>query len=153
MTNEQMKTIEDFGDLLTKQIEKINKKGDIAPEELQRMDKAVDILKDISVICAMEEYGEDPEMKMYSSTGYYGASYGGNSRGYMPMDMGYGYSANGNGNGGYSSRRNSMGRYSRGRSMDDANHKMRMDLEDRLNHAEDQSERDAIMKCLRALDG
>ena len=72
MTSEQMRTIKDFGELLCKQIDKINKKGDITPDELQRMDKAVDIIKDITVICAMEEYGKDPEEEMYSSMGYYG---------------------------------------------------------------------------------
>ena len=56
-----MNTITDFVDLLCKQIEKINKKGDITPDELTRMDKAIDIVKDCSVICAMEEYGKDPE--------------------------------------------------------------------------------------------
>ena len=72
MTREQMNTITDFVDLLCKQIDKINKKGDITPDELQRMDKAIDIIKDCSVICAMETYGKDPEEEMYSSMGYYG---------------------------------------------------------------------------------
>ena len=72
MTSEQMRTVKEFGELLCKQIDKINKKGDITPDELQRMDKAVDIIKDITVICAMEEYGKDPEEEMYSSMGYYG---------------------------------------------------------------------------------
>ena len=67
MTHEQMQTIKDFSEMLTKQIDKINKKGDISPDELQRMDKAIDIIKDISVICAMEEYGNNPEEEMYSS--------------------------------------------------------------------------------------
>ena len=84
MTREQMNTITDFVDLLCKQIEKINKKGDITPDELTRMDKAIDIIKDCSVICAMEEYGQDPEGELYSLnslTGYYGR----NSRTQMPM--------------------------------------------------------------------
>ena len=148
MTHENMKIIKDFGELLCKQIEKINKKGDITPDELTRMDKAVDIVKDISVICAMEEYGEDPEEEMYSSMGYYGR----NSRsatpnirnlgGRMPM-----YSSQG---------RDSMGRYSstmdNGYSRDEANHKMRTDLEMKLASASNEEERKAIMKCLRALD-
>ena len=132
MTDHQIKVIEDFNSLLISQIEKINKKGDITPDELMRMDKAVDIIKDISVICAMEDYGEDMEERLYSSTGYYGR----NSREYMPM---------------YSHRdmRRSGRRYSR----DDASQKMKTDLEERLANAEDQSEREAIMKCLKALDG
>ena len=138
MTEFQMKTLNDFSEMLCKQIDKVNKKGDISPEELQRMDKAVDIIKDISVICAMEEYGYDTEEDAYSKTGMYGYS---RDPYYMPPY----YSRN--------AHRNSMGRYSRGYSRDDATHKMKIDLEDRLANAQDQSERDAIMKCLRALDG
>ena len=135
MTHEQMQTIKDFGEMLTKQIEKINKKGDISPDELQRMDKAIDIIKDISVICAMEEYGNNPEEEMYSSMGYYGR----NSRTpYM---------------GGYSGARDSMGRYSsRGYSRDGAAQKMRHDLELKLAEANTQEERDMIMRCMDALE-
>lgn len=135
MTHEQMQTIKDFSEMLTKQIEKINKKGDISPDELQRMDKAVDIIKDISVICAMEEYGSNPEEEMYSSMGYYGR----NSR--MPYM------------GGYSGARDSIGRYSsRGYSRDDGTHKMRSDLEMKLANATDERERQMYMKWLRDLD-
>ena len=148
MTMEQMKTIKDFGDLLCKQIDKVNKKGDISPDELQRMDKAVDIIKDISIICAMEEYGQDPEQELYSSTGMYGR----NSRGpvhdpmritlpYNPAPM---YSATG---------RDSVGRYSsRGYSRDGAAQKMRHDLELKLAEANTQEERDMIMRCMDALE-
>lgn len=147
MTMEQMKTIKDFGDLLCKQIDKVNKKGDISPDELQRMDKAIDIIKDISVICAMEEYGQDPEEAMYSSAGYYGR----NSRTMMPYSgsavplVTYGN--------GYSGARDSMGRYSsRGYSRDGAAQKMRHDLELKLAEANTQEERDMIMRCMDALE-
>ena len=148
MTHEQMQTIKDFGEMLTKQIDKINKKGDISPDELQRMDKAIDIIKDISVICAMEEYGNNPEEEMYSSMGYYGR----NSRApvHDPMRMGMPYnpapmySATG---------RDSMGRYSsRGYSRDGAAQKMRHDLELKLAEANTQEERDMIMRCMDALE-
>ena len=138
MTQEQMRTIKEFGEMLCKQIDKINKKGDITPDELQRMDKAVDIIKDISVICAMEEYGKDPEEEMYSSMGYYGR----NSRGYvhdpmrnMPM---------------YSSQqiRDSMGRYSRD---DGAKQTMRHDLEMKLANARNEDERQMYMRMMDAL--
>lgn len=140
MTFEQMKTIKDFGDLLCKQIDKINKKGDITPDELQRMDKAIDIIKDISVICAMEEYGQDPEEQMYSSTGYYGR----NSRtpGYPHMPM---YSSQG---------RDSMGRYSSsmGYSRDDgAKQTMRHDLEMKLANARNEDERQMYMRMMEAI--
>ena len=136
MTMEQMKTIKDFGDLLCKQIDKVNKKGDISPDELQRMDKAIDIIKDISIICAMEEYGQDPEQELYSSTGMYGR----NSRTQMPM-----WSSQG---------RDSMGRYSSsmGYSRDDGMHEMRSDLEMKLANAKNERERQLYMKWLRDLD-
>ena len=144
MTMEQMKTVKDFGELLCRQIDKINKKGDITPDELQRMDKAVDIIKDISVICAMEEYGKDPEEEMYSSMGYYGR----NSRtGMMPL---YGS------HGGYSAQgRDSMGRYSSamGYSRDDsAKQSMRHDLEMKMANARNDDERQMYMRMMDALD-
>lgn len=140
MNNEHMHIIKNFSDMLVKQIDKINKKGDITPDELAKMDKAVDIIKDIQVICAMQEAGYNPEEEMYSSAGYYGR----NSR----MEYGYPpYSSAG----GYSSRRGysrSEGNYSRA----DASYKMRSDLEQKLNMTSDEAEREMIMKCLRALD-
>ena len=136
MTSEQMRTVKEFGELLCKQIDKINKKGDITPDELQRMDKAVDIIKDITVICAMEEYGKDPEEEMYSSMGYYGR----NSRN-MPA-----WSSQG---------RDSMGRYSStmGYSRDDgANQTMRHDLELKLAGARNEEERQMYMRMMDALE-
>ena len=136
MTSEQMRTVKEFGDLLCKQIDKINKKGDITPDELQRMDKAVDIIKDITVICAMEEYGKDPEEEMYSSMGYYGR----NSRN-MPA-----WSSQG---------RDSMGRYSStmGYSRDDgAKQTMRHDLELKLAGARNEEERQMYMRMMDALE-
>lgn len=141
MTQEQMHIIKEFGEMLCKQIDKINKKGDITPDELQRMDKAVDIIKDISVICAMEEYGEDPEEEIYSSTGYYGRNSrtAGNMR-RMPM-----YSSQG---------RDSMGRYSSamGYSRDDgAKQTMRHDLEMKMANARNDEERQMYMRMMDAI--
>jgi hypothetical protein len=141
MTREQMNTITEFVDLLCKQIDKINKKGDITPDELTRMDKAIDIVKDCSVICAMEEYGQDPEGELYplnSLTGYYGR----NSRTQMPM-----WSSQG---------RDSMGRYSSsmGYSRDDgAKQTMRHDLEMKLANARNEEERHMYMRMMDALNG
>lgn len=134
LNNEQKKIMMDHVDMLCKQLDKMNKKGDITPDELKRAGDVFDIVKDYETICAMEEYGQDPEEEIYSSMGYYGH----NSRtaGMRRMPM---YSAQG---------RDSMGRYSR----DDANHKMRTDLELKLASATDEEERKAIMRCLRALD-
>lgn len=141
MTREQMNTVADFVDLLCKQIEKINKKGDITPDELNRMDKAIDIVKDCSVICAMEEYGKDPEEELYSSMGYYGR----NSRTAQPMMRMPMYSSQG---------RDSMGRYSStmGYSRDDsAKQTMRHDLEMKLANARNEEERQMYMRMMDAL--
>lgn len=146
MTREQMNTITDFVDLLCKQIDKINKKGDITPDELTRMDKAIDIIKDCSVICAMETYGQDPEEEMYSSMGYYGR----NSRTQMPYAMS---PVNLHTNG-YSGARDSMGRYSSsmGYSRDDgAKQTMRHDLEMKLANARTEDERQMYMRMMDAL--
>ena len=139
MTREQMNTITDFVDLLCKQIDKINKKGDITPDELTRMDKAIDIIKDCSVICAIETYGKDPEEEMYSSMGYYGRPIA-NSRTQMPM-----WSSQG---------RDSMGRYSSsmGYSRDDgAKQTMRHDLEMKLANARNEDERQMYMRMMEAM--
>jgi hypothetical protein len=146
LTNEQKKIMSDHVDMLCKQLDKMNKKGDITPDELKRSGDVFDIVKDYEVICAMEDYGQDPEEEMYSSMGYYGRNsrtatpYVHDPSGRMPM-----YSAQG---------RDSMGRYSSamGYSRDEANHKMRTDLEMKLASASNEEERNAIMKCLRALD-
>ena len=139
MTREQMNTITDFVDLLCKQIDKINKKGDITPDELNRMDKVIDIIKDCSVICAMEEYGKDPEEEMYFSMGYYGRI--SSTPGYPHMPV---YSSQG---------RDSMGRYSSmGYSRDDgAKQTMRHDLEMKLANARNEDERQMYMRMMDAL--
>jgi hypothetical protein len=152
LTNEQKKIMSDHVDMLCKQLDKMNKKGDITPDELKRSSDVFDIVKDYEVICAMEDYGHDPEEEMYSSMGYYGrnsrtaAPYVHDPAGKMPM-----YSAQG---------RDSMGRYSsamgngysQGYSRDDGKAKTRRDLEMKLANATDERERNAIMTCLEALN-
>lgn len=142
LNNEQKTIISDHINLILKQMDKINKKGDITPDELNRTRLIIDEVKDYEVICAMEDYGKDPEEEMYSSMGYYGR----NSRTmYPPMYSAENYSARG---------RNSMGQYTSrgGYSRNDAYDKMRSDLEMKLNSATDEREREMIMKCLRSLD-
>ena len=46
-------------DLLCEELDKINKKHDVSPADLEMTYKAIDIIKDISTIEAMEEYGDD----------------------------------------------------------------------------------------------
>ena len=135
LNNEQKKIMMDHVDMLCKQLDKMNKKGDITPDELKRSTDVFDIVKDYEVICAMEDYGHDPEEEMYSSMGYYGR----NSRTAMPM---------------YSSQeRDSMGRYSStmGYSRDDAKMNMRRDLEMKMANAGTVEERQMYKRMMDAL--
>ena len=136
LNNEQKKIMMDHVDMLCKQIDKMNKKGDITPDELKRSGEVFDILKDFETICAMEEYGQDPEGEMYSSMGYYGR----NSRTQMPM-----WSSQG---------RDSMGRYSStmGYSREDgAKQTMRHDLELKMANARTEDERQMYMRMMEAM--
>jgi len=104
-----MEILYELKDLLCEELDKINKKHDINPGELEMAYKAVDIIKDISTIEAMEEYGDEysydddmsyarnrDSMGRYSSRrgrrSYDGGNYS-NRRSYndhmMPMDRGY----------------------------------------------------------------
>ena len=98
---------------------------------------AIDIVKDCSVICAMEEYGKNPEEEMYSSTGYYGR----NSRGYVHDPMRNQTTAVPM----YSS---TMG-YSRDGG---AKQSMRHDLEMKLANARNEEERQMYMRMMDALE-
>ena len=142
LNNEQKKIMMDHVDMLCKQLDKMNKKGDITPDELKRSTDVFDIVKDYEVICAMEEYGKDPEEEMYSSMGYYGR----NSRTAQPMTRMPMYSSQG---------RDSMGRYSStmGYSRDDgAKQTMRHDLEMKMAGARDEEERQMYMRLMDALE-
>lgn len=103
-----MEILYDLKDLICEELDKINKKHDINPGELEMAYKAVDIIKDISTIEAMEEYGDEysydddmsyarnrDSMGRYSSRrgrrSYDGGNYS-NRRSYndrMSMDGGY----------------------------------------------------------------
>ena len=141
LNNEQKKIMMDHVDMLCKQLDKMNKKGDITPDELKRSGEVFDIVKDFETICAMEEYGKDPEEEMYSSMGYYGR----NSRTAMPMTRMPMYSSQG---------RDSMGRYSStmGYSRDGAKQTMRHELEMKMAGAHDDEERQMYMRMMDALE-
>ena len=103
-----MEILYDLKDLICEELDKINKKHDINPSELEMAYKAVDIIKDITTIEAMEEYGDEysydddmsyarnrDSMGRYSSRrgrrSYDGGNYS-NRRSYndrMQMDGGY----------------------------------------------------------------
>ena len=119
-----MKAMMDLKELLEEEIAKIVKKGDVTPTELERLDDAVDIIKDITTICAMEEYDYQMEEPGYSGRyprymrdgrggpyNGYRRGYGGNSRDYM-MDPRY-YEDSYNRGGSYGREDMYMDRYGR----------------------------------------
>ena len=102
-----MEILYDLKDLICEELDKINKKHDINPGELEMAYKAVDIIKDITTIEAMVDYGDEysydddmsyarnrDSMGRYSRRGrrsYDGGNYS-NRRSYndrMSMDGGY----------------------------------------------------------------
>ena len=54
-----MEILYDLKDLICEELDKINKKHDINPGELEMAYKAVDIIKDITTIEAMVDYGDE----------------------------------------------------------------------------------------------
>lgn len=75
---------EDAKKMLEREIEEITRKGDIGMDDISLLDKLLDNLKDISIICSMEEsgYSEDESYRRdsrgrYASRSY--DSYGNNS--------------------------------------------------------------------------
>lgn len=93
-----MEILYELKELLCEELEHINKKHDFSNmAELEVAYKAVDIIKDISTIEAMEEYGEDYsyDNDMSYTRGRYSGRRGRRSYGrsydnrMMPMDRGY----------------------------------------------------------------
>lgn len=135
-----MKALEQLKELLEEEIKKVAKKGDITPAEVEAMYKVVDIIKDIDTIEAMEEYGEDDEEE-YSNRGYSRRGYS-SRRSYM--DGGGSYRRGRGMNGRYVSRDRSY----RGYSMEESRDAMMAKLEEAMNEATTEHERQAIMACM-----
>ena len=129
-----MKALEQLKELLEEEIKKVTKKGDITPAEVEAMYKVVDIIKDIDTIEAMEEYGEDNDGE-YSRRGY-------SSR--RPYMDGGSYRRSRGMNGRYVSRDRSY----RGYSMEESRDAMMAKLEEAMNEATTEHERQAIMACM-----
>ena len=145
-----MKALHELKEMLCKEIEKVTVKDAITPAEIEALYKVVDIIKDIDTIEAMEEYGEDDG---YSERGY-------SRRGYSRRDGSYGYSEEGSYRRGRDSR---TGRYVsrdngsyrggyRGYSREDARDNMMSRLEEAMDSASSEHERQAIMRCMEKLE-
>ena len=98
---------EDSKRMLEREVQEITQKGAVSVEDIAMMSKLLDNLKDISIICAMEEEGYSERM-MYDSDASY-ASYA----------RGRGSQANRDSMGRYSSRGYNYGSYDGGGSYRD----------------------------------
>lgn len=163
-----MKVLEDIKELLEEELKEIKKRGTFTPAELEVVHKSVETIKLIDEIC------EEDENKEYEKeySGRMSRMYSGHRMPMMPTmledrsvyrDDGYtygGYSSNGPRSGdrvyttnysgcysGTNTNRDSMGRYSR----EGATSHMIGRLEEMLNNACSERERDAIRSCIDKL--
>lgn len=128
-----MKTYYEIKDMICEELDRQAQKGKInSPSELDVLDKLTHSLKSIATIIAMEEAEEDE----YSERG----GRGGNSYRYSRRD--------GGDRGRYSSRRDSMGRYSR----DDGKADMIANLRDMMNNAPDERTRARYQDMIRDME-
>ena len=133
-------------DTLHKEMEEFERKSSLSVSDLEKLKMLSGALKNISEICLMEE-------ARYSEGGYYdegmdygrGASYANRGKHYV---RGH-YSRDGRGGqgGGYSSRRDSRGRYSR----EDGRSEMMEHLEMAMETANEQ-DRENIKRWMRQLE-
>jgi len=88
------KVYENTKEMLKREMQEIAGKGAITMEDLKALGEITDNLKDISIICAMEEEGGYSERMMYDSDASYARGRGSNanrdSRGRY-SSRGYGY--------------------------------------------------------------
>lgn len=121
-----MNAMYDLRDMLCKELEEISRKGEMSAGDLDAVHKLTDTIKNIDKIERLEDSG-------YSRSGDWEADLRGT--------YGRGSSYRGR-------KRDSMGRYSR----TDAREHMRSQLEDMMHDADDERARDAILRCMEALE-
>ena len=96
------KVYEDAKRMLEHEVQEISHKGAVTVEDISLMGKLIDNLKDISIICAMEEEGYSERM-MYDSDASYARGRGANAN----RDSMGRYSSRGRNYGPYNSYRSS----------------------------------------------
>lgn len=158
-----MDKLKELKSMLELQVNQIVAKGDINPQDLEMLDKAVDVIKDIETICAMRKADET---EGYSQAGPHmrrnGYSYAmdedGYSRGWFDPAYHGGrnyYTNGGTHTDGMSYRRGGSNRgYSsrRGYSRDEAKDHMLDTLEDMMDEATSEKERNAIKRCMEKIE-
>ena len=146
----------DLKDLLCAELEeyaeKGKKSGKMSAADLDGIHKLTDTVKNILKIDMLEEEGGYSEDGHYMGEGrIYGTSYDDG----MHREGGYSYAR-----GRRYARRDSMGRYSRdggmsyrgGYSREDGKHYMMGELERLMDEASTPTEREALKKCMQALE-
>lgn len=143
-----MKYLEELKEMLCGELEKIGKKGELSAGSLETVHKLTDTIKNIGKIEMMEDDGGYSEDSRWMADGkMYGTSY----------DNGNSYAR-----GRRNAKRDSMGRYSRdggdysmehrgGYSRDGAKDYMMEQLEDIMESAGSEKERNAIRQCIHQL--
>ena len=172
-----MKALYDLKEILEDEVKSMTKKGDITPQELENAYKITDILKDIETIKAMKEAGEQGQYSRAYDYARDGGSYDGgysqrmyydnqgmNSRDYSQARRG----RDGDGDGKYSEDnsyardRDAMGRYtsrdggsygSYDYSRHDNKEQMIAKLNQMMQSAGSDKEREAIRQCISKLEG
>ena len=156
-----MHYLEELKEMLCKELEEIANKGELTAGSLETVHKLTDSIKNIDKIEMYEEYSEDD----YSEDGewmgegkIYGTSYEGGSS-YARGGRGRGRNAKRDSMGRYSSRENRGSSYARGGrggrggySRDDAKDYMMEQLEEMMEQAEKPQEKEALRRCMQAIE-
>ena len=130
-----MKSYDKIKDMLCNELDEIAKKNELTSNNLEVIYKSIDVLKDISVINAMNE--EYPEHDGYSQ-GYSRYPI------YMYDNEGMGHS--------YARKRDSMGRYSRdGHMNDDYSRDAESELHRMMENAKSDKEREALRQAISSM--
>lgn len=155
-----MRVLKDIKELLEDELKELKKKGTITPTELDSIHKVVETIKDIDEMCEKDRENEYEDEYSGRRMGRVNMNYSGTHR---PMLDGPHYPAVYDndyswGEGRYSGRnqnRDSMGRYSSGYdrrySRESATNRMIDKLEDMMNEASTENEREAIRNCINKL--
>lgn len=142
-----MQEFDNIKDMVYCEIDEISHQGKLDMNSLKALGELVDILKDIGSVEMFEE-GINIQDDEYSLNGY-GRGNGGYSQRRMPIyyNDGNSYRNGRNNNGGYSG-------YSRrgGYSRDDAKQHIVQKLENLMNEANDQKDRDSIQRLIAEME-
>lgn len=137
-----MKALYDLKEMLSAELEEIARKPEMGAGDLELVHKLTDTIKNIDKICALEEEGGYSETGDLEGAYNRGSSYANRGKHYV---RGH-YSRDGYGD--YSQRRGRDGRYSR----DGARDHMISQLEDLMESAGTEKEREAIRRCMIQLE-